>query len=238
MADTDTNPADDQQPDNTPFDTAADDALLLDAPINADLMGEYEHKATPISRKVPPPGAYILRFPPQLDPKVVTTSFGKTTVEVNLGGTVIAEGEYAGEPLAKFLRVNTLPRKQGQKFHDVGDLLSLFGIDCAAFTRASEYIDALKSLENAVTPSPVYVTYNGSYRSAATNKRVYLKARDFEAIGDDGQKTWQKVLYLVDGKPQKALPTGVTNGRDVAREQKVFANFEVGYRGFVPRDAQ
>jgi len=200
---------------------------------NMDLsyLDEYEDAAAtrgPNTRPVP--GNYRLKLPNTITSQEINWQ-GREGIEFSIGGAEIAEGEFAGTQIGKYVRVANIPRSPSQKFSDAGDLLKNFGKDPTVLRTKDAWIDAMNEIAGEITPNPVFLTWQGNYRNSE-GKRTYLKARDFS----DGAGGYVRCLYLTDGVLSSTEPPDFSSlPSDEQKARRVWANLEGGYRGFAPR---
>jgi len=197
-------------------------------------LDDYEEaSALSESRPRPTPGAYLLRLPTTITHESINWG-GREGLRFHIGGATIAEGEFEGTTIGRFVSVANIPRGTTQKFSDAADLLKNFGITPQSTWTEEDWINAMNAIAGEVTPHPVYLTYQGSYKNGS-DKRTYLKAKDFS----DGDGGYVRCLYLEDGVLTKDEPTGFeTLSKDEKRKIQVWANLEPGFRGLAPRPSK
>lgn len=212
-------------------------------PLDPSFWQEYQEAAVETQSKLPPDGAYKVRFPDELPEASFEVrkdkQTGKPYLEILLDngqrgdagqGLVITDGVYAGTAV-RFIRVDTRliqefkrdgaawkPTGKVLNASDAADVLQNFATGDRPST-TEEWKAAFRRLCGQETPSAVYFTWAG-YDKKAQGKAKYLKSKDFPSVNGVRRS------YVERTDPA----TGEI--------YRVFANLRLGRRGFAPKAQQ
>ncbi len=211
-------------------------------PMDSTYWDDYKDAAAPgagSGNTLPPEGRYFLTFPQQINDSNFEirkdAKTGKAYLSVTLGTKddpmLIAEGDHQGYALRYFRFDSRFPAifaKDGdswkivgeEKVHAIMDLIMNAGTGDRPVDAAG-YQQAVERLAGITLPHPTYLIWGG-YDKKASGKAKYLKSKDFPTVTNpDGSKTRASRL-------QRADPA-------TGEFYTVFANLELGRRGFQPR---
>jgi hypothetical protein len=193
---------------------------------------DYTAATAPAAKTIPTDGRYTVRMPDSIPDsafEVKAGADGKRYLQVTLDPlTIVSDDEAVNGYTIRFARASTRPIpnfvKDGEAWKaagtlnasDAADLLLNFGSD-ARPVGVEDWKQAIKALAGRETPTPVYFAWGG-YDKTATGKAKYLRSKDFPTLGDGTRPNFIE-------RTNEA--TGAT--------YRVWANLQVGRRGFAPR---
>ena len=212
-----------------------------DTELYMDYLNDYQEAGAAPERLVP--GRYYAELPKTIKSSLRTDNSGRAGIEFDLGQLRIVadeDGEAINGLVNRFYKVGTLPRG-AQKFSDAVDLVKMFGIDPANLTTREAWDAAMESIAGQRTPTPIRFDYSGNYKHPISGTRVYKKSKDFRL--DDGE--YARVGFVIDNvftlTPEFPSTIGANDFKAQTAYAKangwvpVYANFEVGFRGWAEK---